>query len=66
MVKYQFILIQKNYASKSLEGCVKQMAKRKKFSVEYKMEGWYNIKRLHSAINYLIPNQCELMARDAA
>lgn len=30
------------------------------------LESWYNIKRLHSAINYLTPNQCELLARNAA
>lgn len=30
------------------------------------IEGWYNRKRLHSAINYLTPNQCELIARNAA
>lgn len=30
------------------------------------LESWYNIKRLHSAINYLTPNQCELLARNTA
>lgn len=30
------------------------------------LESWYNKKRLHSAINYLIPNQCELLARNTA
>jgi transposase InsO family protein len=30
------------------------------------IEGWYNRKRLHSAINYMTPNQCELIARNAA
>ncbi len=30
------------------------------------IEGWYNRKRLHSAINYLTPNECELIARNAA
>ena len=27
------------------------------------IEGWYNRKRLHSAINYMTPEQCELLAR---
>ena len=26
-------------------------------------EGWYNRKRLHSSINYMTPEQCELLAR---
>lgn len=30
------------------------------------IEGWYNRKRLHSAINYITPEQCELIARNAA
>ena len=30
------------------------------------IEGWYNRKRLHSSINYMTPNQCELLARSAA
>ncbi|SFB44313.1 Integrase core domain-containing protein [Clostridium frigidicarnis] len=30
------------------------------------IEGWYNRKRLHSALNYMTPNQCELLARSAA
>ena len=30
------------------------------------IEGWYNRKRLHSSINYITPNQCELVARSAA
>ena len=27
------------------------------------IEGWYNRKRLHSSINYMTQNQCELLAR---
>ena len=27
------------------------------------IEGWYNRKRLHSSINYMTPDQCELLAR---
>ena len=30
------------------------------------IEGWYNRKRLHSFINYMTPDQCELLARSAA
>ena len=30
------------------------------------IESWYNRKRLHSSINYMTPDQCELMARSAA
>ena len=30
------------------------------------IEGWYNRKRLHSSINYMTPDQCELLARSAA
>lgn len=30
------------------------------------IEGWYNRKRLHSSINYMTPDQCELIARSAA
>lgn len=30
------------------------------------IEGWYNRKRLHSSINYMTPDQCELLARIAA
>ncbi len=30
------------------------------------IEGWYNRKRLHSAINYITPEQCEALARNAA
>ena len=30
------------------------------------IEGWYNRKRLHSSINYMTPEQCELIARNAA
>jgi len=30
------------------------------------IEGWYNRKRLHSAINYMTPDQCELLARSVA
>ncbi|WP_353846055.1 IS3 family transposase [Clostridium sp. ZBS15] len=30
------------------------------------IKGWYNRKRLHSSINYMTPNQCELLARSAA
>ena len=30
------------------------------------IEGWYNRKRIHSAINYMTPNQCEALARNAA
>ncbi|MGU8806692.1 IS3 family transposase [Clostridium perfringens] len=30
------------------------------------IEGWYNRKRLHSSINYMTPEQCELLARSAA
>ena len=27
------------------------------------IEGWYNRKRIHSSINYMTPDQCELLAR---
>ena len=30
------------------------------------IESWYNRKRLHSSINYMTPEQCELLARSAA
>ncbi|WP_396335334.1 hypothetical protein [Clostridium sp.] len=30
------------------------------------MEGWYNRKRIRSAINYMTPNQCEALARKIA
>lgn len=30
------------------------------------IEGWYNRKRIHSSINYMTPDQCELLARSAA
>ena len=30
------------------------------------IESWYNRKRLHSSINYMTPDQCELLARSAA
>ncbi|MEG1313572.1 MAG: IS3 family transposase, partial [Bacilli bacterium] len=30
------------------------------------IEGWYNRKTIHSAINYMTPNQCEALARKAA
>ena len=30
------------------------------------IECWYNRKRLHSSINYMTPNQCELLARSVA
>lgn len=30
------------------------------------IEGWYNRKRLHSSINYMTPDQCELLARNVA
>ena len=30
------------------------------------IEGWYNRKRLHFSLNYIIPHQCELLARSAA
>ena len=30
------------------------------------IEAWYNKKRLHSSINYMTPDQCELLARSAA
>lgn len=30
------------------------------------IEGWYNRKRLHSSINYMTPDQCELLARSTA
>lgn len=30
------------------------------------IEDWYNRKRLHSSINYMKPEQCELIARNAA
>ena len=30
------------------------------------IEGWYNRKRLHSSINYMTPDQCELLARSIA
>ena len=30
------------------------------------IEGWYNRKRLHSSINYMTLDQCELLARSAA
>ena len=30
------------------------------------IEGWYNRKRLHSSINYMTPEQCELLARSVA
>ncbi len=29
------------------------------------VEGWYNQKRLHSSLNYITPNECELLARSA-
>ena len=29
-------------------------------------EGWYNRKRLHSSINYMTPEQCELLARSVS
>ena len=30
------------------------------------IEGWYNRKRLHSSINYMTPDQCELLARSVS
>ena len=30
------------------------------------IEGWYNRKRIYYAINYMTPNQCEALARNAA
>ena len=30
------------------------------------IEGWYNRKRIHYSINYMTPEQCELLARSAA
>ena len=30
------------------------------------IEGWYNRKRIHSSINYMTPEQCELLARSTA
>ena len=30
------------------------------------IEGWYNRKRIHSSINYMTPEQCELLARSAS
>ncbi|NFV12492.1 IS3 family transposase [Clostridium sp. FAM 1755] len=30
------------------------------------IEAWYNRKRLHSSINYMIPYQCKLLARSVA
>ncbi|WP_374047277.1 IS3 family transposase [uncultured Clostridium sp.] len=30
------------------------------------IEGWYNRKRIHSSINYMTPEQYELLARSAA
>jgi putative transposase len=30
------------------------------------IEGWYNRKRIHSSINYMTPDQCEIIARAAA
>ncbi|WP_353845942.1 MULTISPECIES: hypothetical protein [unclassified Clostridium] len=30
------------------------------------IEDWYNRKKLHSSINYMTPNQCELLARSSA
>ena len=30
------------------------------------IEGWYNRKRIHFSINYMTPEQCELLARSAA
>ena len=30
------------------------------------IEGWYNRKRLHSAINYMTPEECELLARSVS
>ena len=30
------------------------------------IEGWYNRRRLHSSINYMTPEQCELLARSTA
>ena len=30
------------------------------------IEGFYNKKRLHSSINYMTPEQCELLARSVA
>ena len=30
------------------------------------IEGWYNRKRIHSSINCITSNQCELLARSVA
>ena len=30
------------------------------------VEGWYNRRRIHSAINYMTPDQCEILARNVA
>ena len=30
------------------------------------IEGWYNRKKIHSSINYMTPDQYELIARSAA
>lgn len=30
------------------------------------IEGWYNRKRMHGAINYLTPDECEQQARESA
>ncbi|MTO25117.1 DDE-type integrase/transposase/recombinase [Turicibacter sanguinis] len=30
------------------------------------IEGWYNRKRMHGSINYLIPEECEQLARQVA
>lgn len=30
------------------------------------IEGWYNRKRIHGSINYLTPEECEQLARQAA
>ena len=30
------------------------------------IEGWYNRKRIYSSINYITPEQCELLARSAS
>lgn len=40
--------------------------KEAKLSIFAYIEGWYNSKRIHSSINYMTPNQCEVLARETA
>ena len=40
--------------------------KEAKLAIFTYIEGWYNSKRIHASINYMTPNQCELLARETA